>query len=52
MAKETKAVVTQAWEKLRRAGKDPWPQLSTKQLLETFRGRVELPPKKIHAHRH
>jgi len=50
--KPSKAAAHQAWAKLRRVGKDPWPQLSPKQVLETLRGPVELSPKKPHAHRH
>jgi len=50
--KLSKAAGHQAWERLRQAGKDPWPQLSAKQVLDTLRGPIELSLKKPHAHRH
>jgi hypothetical protein len=36
-----------AWERLRAAYQDPFPALSATQMLEEFRGPVELPPTRL-----
>jgi len=43
--KATKTISPQAWEEFSEGWKDPWPGLSTNEVLEEIRAPVELPHK-------
>ena len=43
--KASKAISPNAWEEFRSGWKDPYPGSDTRQILDDFRGPVELPEK-------
>ena len=42
--KATKMIAEEEWDHFGAAWRDPWPEQTALQVMETLRGRVELPP--------
>ena len=42
--KATKTIPPQAWEEFAKGWKDPWPGLTTNEVMDDLRGPVEIPP--------
>lgn len=43
--KATRTIDPRAWEEFGKKAVNPWPELTSEQIIEEMRGPVELPPK-------